>query len=137
MSNAKDIFDMSLGLEMRETLLIPVHNKAQQESLRVGLSYNRRIFQESVDIDFEILISKQLKGDKVFIALTKVPKITMGLIISPDGTSRPQAIKKEHLVISAIEEELVTIDADERIRKAMEEDGKTPEEIATYFEELK
>lgn len=130
--SAKELFDLSVGLNMKEQLLIPVHNKQQQESLRVSLSYNRRLFTLSQDVDFEILISKVTQDDKYFVSLTKMPRITTGLVISPDGT------QKSVNIASRPDDETVTVDEDfldedARIRKAMKDDGYSQQEIDEYF----
>lgn len=130
--SAKELFDLSLTLKMNEQLLIPVHNLQQQESLRVSLSYNKRKFQESTNVDFEIVVSKVTKKEKYFVSLTKMPRITTGLVISPDGSTRPVSITPDDTYELA-EEEIDLTDEDARIRKAMKDDGYTDEQIDEYF----
>lgn len=128
--SAKDIFDQALGMNMRDRFLVPVHNKAQQESLRVSLSYNRRLFYESTNVDFEILISKVTKGETHYVVMTKMPRITSGIILSPDGSAKTVNLAEPTQTVLP---PAVTPDTDQRIRKAMEEDGCSQEEIEDYF----
>ena len=128
--SAKHLFDLSLDLKMKEQLLIPVHSKQQQESLRVSLSYNRRVFNESTSCDFDILVSKMSKGEKHYVSLTKVPRITAGIIISPDGSTRSTSIDQKYDDNLPPDE---CFDENQRIRAAMKADGYTDEQIEEYF----
>jgi len=128
--SAKDIFDQALGMNMRDQFLVPVHNKAQQESLRVSLSYNRRLFYESTNVDFEILISKVTRNETHYVVMTKMPRITTGVILSPNGSAKTVSLAEPTQTVLP---PAITSDVDQRIRKAMEEDGCTPEEIDDYF----
>lgn len=131
--SAKEIFDISLTLKMKEQMLVPVHNKQQQESLRVSLSYNRRMFLESTITDFDIIVSKYSKGEKYFVCLTKMPRITSGVILSPDGSSRTVNFTDKKLEEEEIELTPTEYDEDARIKKAMKADGYTDAQIDEYF----
>jgi hypothetical protein len=132
--SAKDIFDLSLTIKMHEQMIVPVHNKQQQESLRVSLSYNRRIFLENTNTDFDIIVSKITKGGKPFVCLTKLPRITKGIVVSPDGSTREMSfedpdMQAEEVIVGTMDD----FDEDARIRKAMKDDGYTDTEIEEYF----
>lgn len=132
--SAKTIFDLSLGLNMHEQLFVPVFDKRQQESMRVSLSYQRRQFLENTNTDFDIIISKQTKGGKPFVSLTKTPRVTKGIVVSPDGSTREMLFTDPEMQEEEISvDDLDTFDEDARIRKAMEEDGLSAEEIEEYF----
>ena len=131
---AKDIFDLSLTIKMHEQLFVPVHNKQQQESLRVSLSYHRRVFLEQTATDFDIIISKQTKANKHFVCLTKMPRITKGVVVSPDGSTREMSFEDPELQAEEITVgDMECFDEDARIRKAMKEDGFSDAEIEEYF----
>jgi hypothetical protein len=135
MTTAKELFDMSLNLQMNETLLIPAYNKGHQESLRVSLSYNRRLFVENTLADYDIIISKLTKNDmgssKYYVKLQKLPRITTGIIIAPDGSMREASLNKDD-PLGRIGD-LTTHDENVRIRNAMKEDGYTDNEIDAYL----
>lgn len=134
---AKDIFDLAMTLKMGEQLFVPTHNKQQQESLRVSLAYNRRVFLEQTLTDYDIIVSKQTRAGKHFVCLSKMPRITKGTVVSPNGTIREVSLEDPEL---QAEEVIVgspdDFDEDTRIRKAMKGDGFSDEEIDAYFREV-
>ena len=128
MSNAKDIFDTAMTMKEGETLLIPCHNVSQRESLRTGIAWQRRSFSERAYSQFDIICSKVSQNGKLCLALKKVAKVTQGIIVSENGEARPQSFERTPLT------DIISEGIDHsRIRRAMEEDGKTQEEIDAYF----
>ena len=122
----KDIFDKAITLEEGETLLVPCHDTRHQESLRVGLSYQRRTFLDQASADFDIIVSKVRQNNQLFVALRKVPRITSGIIVAEDGTSRPTSLKPE----APIQNEIISA---ARIIAAMRQDGIPEDQIQAYL----
>ena len=126
--SAKEVFDKAISLQDGETLLVPCNDLRQQESLRVSLAYHRRLFLDRSAANFDIIISKSNQEGRPFIAISKVPRITSGFIISQDGSARVTSLKPDP--VSTIGREALEVS---RIRQAMKEDGMSEEEIEAYF----
>ena len=126
--SAKEVFDKAVTIQDGETLLVPCNDLRQQESLRVSLSYHRRLFLDRSAATFDIIISKVHQEGRAFISLSKVPRITSGFIISANGEARVTSLKPDP--VSNIAREGLEVS---RMRQAMKEDGMSDAEIDAYF----
>lgn len=126
--SAKEIFDKALTIKPGQTLLVPCHDFKQQESLRVSLAYQRRMFLQTSGIDFDIIASKVTKGGKPFVSLTKMPRIETGFLVEEDGKVETVSLKPTPL--TEIGRDALDVS---RLRQAMLEDGMSEADIAAYF----
>ena len=126
--SAKDIFDRAITLNPGDTLLIPCHDTRQQESMRVSLAYQRRVFLGSAKVGFDIIASKVTKEGKPFISIAKMPRITQGFIISADGGVKTTSLEADPITNLAHD----AVDM-ARIKKSMKEDGYSDADIDAYL----
>ena len=127
MTISQDIFAKAMSLRAGQKMLVPCHNTRQQESLRVSLAWQRRSFHDT-SAGFDILTSKRTKNGKPFLQLEKVPRNETVLVVDEDGSSTVESIRANPL------SEITDMGLNySRIKRAMEEDGKTQEEIDAYF----
>lgn len=126
--SAKDIFDKAITLKPGQTLLVPCHDYKQQESLRVSLAYQRKVFLSSADVAFDILSSKVSKNGKPFVSLTKLPRIETGFIVEEDGQVETISLKPDP--VSSIGRDGLDM---ARMKQAMRDDGMSEADIAAYF----
>ena len=129
MATTKEIFDKAILIKEGSTFLVPCHNKGHMESTRVMLSRQRKTFLETVSAPYDILISRYVKGDKFFVSLQKVPRLSTGMIIDADGSVEAVDLEER----SPVEDFVSTAVESERIRAKMLEDGYSEEEINKYL----
>ena len=125
MATAKDLFDKALLIDMGSTFVIPCYNKQHMESVRVMLSRQRTIFQNSASVDFDILVSRMTENNKFFVTLKKVPRLSTGMIIGRDGSITEVDLDAKDPVEDVVTE---TIEL-ERVKAKMREDGYSEDEI--------
>ena len=125
----KELFDKAVEMDEGKSILIPVHDKGQQDSLRVALSRQRKVYLESKP-PLDIIVSNVTNQSGFFVRLTKVKRITEYVIMSENGET-------EYHSLDDLESPMIppptASNSDDRIRKLMKEDGYSDEDIEAHL----